>query len=862
MKLLLIDGSNLIFRAYYATENLKMINPEGIPVNAINTLISMINKLIKDTKPTHIFIALDTGKSTFRHEMYPDYKGKRSETPDALKQQFPLAKDLYEAMGIKYGYTDDFEADDLIASYAETAKKKGFEVLVFSGDKDLLQLIDDNVRVMTPKIGFSKAINYDIDTFVEKYTFKPERFLEYKALVGDSSDNIIGVPGVGDKTAKKLINEFASLDDILHEAESGRQTKKIWMNIKDNATRIKENMVLVDLVTNVNPEFVLEDFLFNGFNLESFVPFLRQQGFDKLYSSFSKNIKNNVNNSQFDIKDSFDLNDLNPNMDTYIIPIFTHENYILNPVKSFIVKNNNNFYYLTKHNDELCKLLVSNLPKITYNLKVILGTLGLFEYNNIKSDIFIAASLLDNTNFKKNISLILFEYGLSDNPNASIDLYLENDIKGNVSSILENIEALFCKIQMKIEDANMQNVLYKIELPLTKVLAKMELDGVFIDENALEHVLKQYSQMLENSQIKLEEYCDINFNSGKQLSEFLFIDKGLPTKKIKKNKNGFSTDVNSLEILLNNISSIEDYQDEIIFIKELLEYRKIKKIHSTYLVGLKRYIKDGMIHPIINQLLTDTGRLSIIEPNIQNMPIRTTEGRIIRSFFNSGNYKYVVAIDYSQVELRVIAHLANEEHMIKDFNSNLDIHQETAKKIFNLEEVNSSVRSQAKAINFGIIYGMSKYGLAKQVGISNEQADIFIDKYLQTYPNIKKYMQDQITQAKLNNYVETEFGRRRILSSINSNNYNEVENAKRIAINSPVQGTAADIMKLAMIKTFEFIKDNDDVRLAMQIHDELVFYVNDLAIIPELKKVFESVVDYEIELLADASYGNNWLECK
>ncbi len=865
MKLLLIDGSNLIFRAYYATENMNIINPDGIKVNAINTLISMLNKLVNEEKPTHMFIALDTGKSTFRHDMYADYKGKRSETPTDLKNQFPLAKDLYESMGIKFGYTDDFEADDLIATYATIAKKENFEVLVFSGDKDLLQLVDEKINVLTPKLGFAKAVYYDLDTFFEKYTFYPDRFIEYKALVGDTSDNIIGVPGIGDKTAKKLINEYPNFEAILDEAKNGNQTKKIWKNLANSIDQLKENLILVDLVCNVQPEFKIEDFAFNGFTLDKFLPFLQSQGFEKLYKDYSKNytpnstpVKENVKYNMFY---DLDFTILNPLKDTYIIPIYEKENYISNPFTRFIIKNDNNYFIISNLKD-IKELMLSNFCKITYNLKNILGILEIYEYNNVKSDIYLAASLIDNTNFKKNIVEILFDKQFEIDLNSINNLLLDRDVETNVSNILNNIENLFIILQNDIEEKELNNVLYNIELPLSPVLANMEVNGVFVNESEITRVTEIYQNQLESLQLKLENYTSINFNSTQQLSDYLFNTLELPSKGIKKNKNAFSTDVVNLEKLLHNISEIPEFDSSAQFINTLLKYRKLKKIHSTYLEGLKKHIKDGKVHPIINQLLTDTGRLSIIEPNIQNMPIRTDEGKIIRSFFDSGDFKYVVAIDYSQVELRVIAHLANESHMISDFRDNLDIHAETAKKIFNLDVVSNDERSKAKAINFGIIYGMSKYGLAQQVGISVEEADHFIEKYLETYPNIREFMRSQILKAKEFGFVDTSFGRKRYLPNINSNKYNDVENAKRIAINTPVQGTAADIMKITMVNIFDFIKDNKDIRLAMQIHDELVFYCNDLSILPKLKEIFETAVDYEVKLIADVSSGENWLECK
>ncbi len=866
MKLLLIDGSNLIFRAYYATERLNIKNKDGVQVNAIHTLISMLNKLIKDVKPTHIFIALDTGSSTFRHDMYPDYKGKRSETPESLRNQFPLAKELYEAMGIKFGATEKFEADDLIATYAREAQTKGFEVVVFSGDKDLLQLVDDNITVITPKIGFAKEKRYTPTSFVENFSFSPNRFIEYKALVGDSSDNIIGVPGIGDKTATNIINQFESMDDILSHSIEGNETKKIWKNLSESVEQVKENLELVTLIDNVDTEFTIDDFYCEKLNLDTFLPFLMNQGFDKYYTEFSKNItitnlvsqnKKEYNN----IVEEFSFSNLDSNFDTFIIPIYNNLNYLVHNIKGVLISNNDKLYFIDKEYSQLEGLLNSELPKIVYNLKLILGVIGKFEFSNVKTDLFLAASLLDSRNFKKSLSQIAFDRGFTKFPNSVEELCNES---GNDSILLNDInnfiENLFVDIQTNIESSDLVKVLFTIEIPLTKVLAKMEYNGISIDMEKLDSEEANYKLKLKSLEEELDTYSNINFNSVKQLSDYLFEELKLSSKGIKKTKNGFATDVKNLEKLKANLPA--ENQREIDFINKILEYRKIKKIHSTYLLGLKKHIKDSKIYPIVNQLLTETGRLSIIEPNIQNMPIRTDEGKIIRSFFNSGRRKYICAIDYSQVELRVIAHLSKEEHMINDFKNNLDIHEETAKKIFNKTEVTSKERSSAKAINFGIIYGMSEYGLAKQIGVSNEEARMFIEKYFQTYPNIKRYMQNMIAIALRDKSVTTEFGRKRGIPELDSDNKMIVESGKRIAVNTPVQGTAADIMKLTMLNVDRYVNEHNDVDMVMQIHDELVFYLDDLSHIEKLKEIFEKTVNYEIKLVADASYGSTWLDCK
>lgn len=863
MKLLLIDGSNLIFRAYYATEKQNIVSKDGIPLNAISTLVSMINKLISEHKPTHVFIAQDSGKSTFRHDMYSDYKGKRSETPDRLKMQFSIADELYTAMGISAHYTEKFEADDLIATYAKQAKDNGYEVVVVSGDKDLLQLVDDNVNVITPAMGFAKEVNYSPKKFVEKFSFSPDRFIEYKALVGDKSDNIIGIDGLGDKTATKMILEYSNIEEIIKVAQSGEKKTKVWKNLAENPTQIYENIDLVTLIDHVTTEKDLEDFKFEKFNSDTFLNFLHKYGLTKLYNQFSKNIEKKESNIK--ITEIKTLEKITDN-ETFILPIYgKSKNYIENPILGIGLLNDENYFIYNLENgiDFLQELLVKDCTKIVYDLKCLLVSAKSFEYKNVRSDIHLAASLVSSNNFKKDIENIGFEYQVSLEHNLTQKVSKFSEIEfDNIASLLKILKNLYIPIQNDIELLELEDVLVNMEIPLSKVIGKMEFEGVNVDLNQLNVLLKEYDKKLKKIEEKLSTAGEFNFASPKQLSNYLFEEKKLPTKGLKKNNNGYSTDVNALNKVLKQIKDIEEYEFEYTFIINLLEYRKYNKIRSTYLEGILKYVSDDKVHPITHQLFAETGRLSCTDPNIQNIPIRSDEGRVIRSLFNSGKEKYFISIDYSQVELRIIAHMANEEQMINDFNQGLDIHTETAKKIFHIDEVTSTKRSQAKAINFGIIYGMSPYGLAKQVGISNEEAVEFINRYFKTYPKIKQFMQDQIVYAKKFGQVKTHFGRVRKINDINSNSKMLMESASRMAINTPIQGTAADIIKLAMIEIDKYLEKNDDIKMSMQIHDELVFYTSNLEHIEQLKEIMENVVDFKVKLKVEATYGKNWLECK
>lgn len=862
MKLLLIDGSNLIFRAYFATEKQKIVDQNGTPVNAISTLISMINKLISEHKPTHIFMALDSGSATFRHDLYSEYKGKRSETPDNLKVQFSIARELYDSMGIIYSDDKKFEADDLIATYATNAANSGTEVLVVSGDKDLLQLVGPNIRVLTPAMGFAKEVNYNEDVFVEKFEFTPDRFIEYKALVGDSSDNIIGIAGLGDKTARKMIQEFGTLEDIFTEAIDGGSKKKVWNNLADNIEQVKTNLELVTLIRDVELEYDFSALEFVGYNYDTFLPFLQKCNFSKFYSQFTKDVEVKA---KAPIINLIDENFKFDNQEIFIIPVYgKSRNYIIDsPIGFGLRQNNINYFYPIEANcSVLIELLNSNVPKVLYDAKAIFYTLKTYNYNNIRCDLYLAAALINPDNYKKNLEVVGFERGISNNQNLSFNTEktIYQETLDNTSILLTIANKIFTNLSVELEGLNMSSVLFDIELPLAATLAKMEDNGVNIDVEQLNKIKIKYKLILDNLEKELKMITDFNFSSPKQLSEYLFEEKNLPTKGIKKNTNGYSTDVVALQKVIDQIGDSEN--EDYIFIKKILEFRKYKKILSTYVEGIEKHISNGKVHPITHQLLADTGRLSSADPNVQNIPIKSEEGKIIRSLFNSGDYKHFVSIDYSQVELRIIAHIANEQNMINDFNSGLDIHEETAKKILNKTEVSHSERNKAKAINFGIIYGMSKYGLAKQVGITVEEADIFIDRYFKTYPGILNYMEKQIMSAKNKGYVVTEYGRVRHVPGINSNAKMQFEAATRVAINTPIQGTAADIIKIAMNKIHEYINSVSEISMAIQIHDELVFYMNDLIHVEKIEQIMREVTKFEVVLDVESGIGTNWLECK
>ena len=865
-KLLLIDGSNLIFRAYYATKDRPMLSPKGQNVNAVHTVAGMIKKMIDLHKPTHIFIALDAGKETFRHKMYDEYKAGRTETPESLKEQFNIVKELYDAMGIVYGGDKEFEADDLIASYAKIAKDKGFEVQIVSGDKDLLQIVDDRVSVFTPKSNaFGKDINYTPKIFEEKYGFTPKDFILFKAIVGDTSDNIIGVTGIGEKGATDLIKEYKVYDKILEFAKENQKTKRN-QNFVLQKKRVLTNLKLVTLIEDIELNENLRELKFEDYNYKMMIPFFKEQGMKKHYNSFKNSTEMVfITNTEYTIIENFTSEIIGK--ENFIYTQSLTNNYHLSKPLGFGLKNENGTYFLAMENinDAFLKFIQDDSIKITFDLKKLMGILKINKIGNFSFDVKIANNVLSTENDKKSFDFICLENGIKDiynyeeiygtKTNPTFDI---SKIRSDLTAKAKALKILYINIINELEKKKLEEVYYKIEHPLIIVLAKMENNGIYIDEKKLNSLKKEYEINMKDIEDKLKKITDINFKSPQQLNNFLFINLGVSTKGLKKTKNGFSTDVDALKFILTNTSK-EEISNK--FIKLLLEFRKISKIYSTYLVGLEKYIVSGKIHPIYQQLLTETGRLSATEPNVQNIPSRTKEGKVIRTLFIAPIGYKLVTFDYSQVELRIVAHLADEKNMIKDFNEGLDIHLQTAKKILKKTEVTSKERNEAKAINFGILYGMSAYGLASQTNTTIIEAKEFINKYFDAYPKIRKYQEQLIENVMKKGYSKTIFDRIRYIDN-NTTNRKELESISRIAINTPIQGAAADIIKIAMSDIHNYIEKNcSDIIMVMQIHDELVFYIKEECCekrIKDIESIMEKVVDFSVKLKVEHGVGNNW----
>ncbi len=876
-KLLLIDGSNLIFRAYYATEANPIKNLDGVYVNAVYTLISMVDKLIKDEKPTHVYIAMDSGSETFRHKLYEDYKGTRVSAPEKLKYQFPIIKEYFSSLGVKYGEEVNYEADDLIASYANVAKNKGFLVKVVSGDKDLLQLVDDNVEVFSPKNGFAKECNYSNEVFFEKYGFSPKRFNEYKALVGDSSDNIIGVEKLGDKTAKKLIIGSSSIEDIFDQAKAGKITGKLGQRLVECEELVYKNMELIKLVEDMDLKIGLDDLSFESYDIEKYSKFLKEQGFIKKYKDFLKSNDKEIEDVKIDYELIKEFNSEAHSSDlTFIYTQSLTDNYILSENLGIGICSDKGNFYLKKEdiNQNFRDFLSSSNKKVFYNLKMLMTSLNIEHVNGFEFDSYLALSLIEPENYKKDVSSNFMSYGFFDiksfeevysskrTPKIPNDLEkMYKDIISKTYGLLKTYEA----IKEKLDSEKLSNILYDIEMPLSLALSKIERNGIYIDSQALDDLKGYYELKVATLLDELKAYTNINVNSSKQLSNLLFEEWNLPKKGIKKTTSGFSTDVENLEKL---ILLLEDnYPKQKEFILKLLEYRKESKILSTYVLNLKRHIlSDGRIHPINHQLLTETGRLSVMDPNIQNIPAYGDDAYKLRDLFKGEDNREILALDYSQIELRVMASFSGDKNMVEAFNNDMDIHSETAKKIFNIEDVSDEKRRAAKAINFGIIYGMSPYGLAKNISISNDEAKEFIEKYFNEYPGVFTFMDSKKAEAFDKGYVRTMLGRKRKIENINSKNFKEIEHAKRVAINTPIQGTAADIMKLALINVYnEMEKSNLKSKVIMQIHDEIVLEIypgEKEKLIALVSDVMENVLSLPIKLKVDYDVGKSWAEAK
>ena len=871
-KIILLDGNSLSYRAFYAMPALQ--NKSGLYTNSVYGFTLMLERMLEDIKPKYALVAFDKGKQTFRHKTYQDYKGTRDKTPSELVEQFGYVRELLDSYGIKYEEHFDYEADDIIGSYAKLAEKAGLEVIIISGDKDLTQLASDNITIYYTKRGVTEVDHYTPEFINEKYGLSPEQIIDMKGLVGDKSDNIPGIAGIGEKTAIKLLAEYKTVENVLDNIDniSGKKLKERLAEGKEDALLSKE---LATIFTEVPVENKLEDLTFSENRSK------KKELFEKLeFVSFLKKLAEN-DDVDVDGKEEKELEIINADEKTELsfensslhIECFT-EDYHNSDVVNIAVYEDENVYIFSEdnffENKFVRNYLESDAEKVVYDYKKILYIAKRNGISDIAGNVFdvkIAAYLLDVT-VKTELDKIVFNT-LGNIIKSEEEIYgkgVKRTLPTNeilypyLAQVVKSIFDLKEIQSARLKEENMDSLYKNIEIKVARVLANMEFEGIHVSKKALEDMSDELDERIKILEASIHTLAGSEFNiaSPKQLGIVLFEDLGLPP--VKKTKTGYSTSVEVLEQL--------QHSHEIIPL--IMEYRVLTKLNSTYAKGLVKDITcKGKIHTRYEQTLTQTGRLSSVNPNLQNIPTRIEEGKKIRkAFIPASDDRVILSIDYSQIELRVLAHMAQDKGMIDAFTHDLDIHTKTASEVngVSLDEVTPTMRREAKAVNFGIVYGISDFGLSNNLGITRKRAKEFIDKYLETFSGVNKYMTDIVEFAKEHGYVETLYNRRRALPEINAKNKIVASLNARLAMNTPIQGTAADIIKLAMINAFDYIeKTKVDAKLLLQVHDELIFDVNKDVVdefTVEMVKIMEEAVELDVKLKAEASSGSSWYDTK
>jgi len=877
-KIILLDGNSLSYRAFYAMPALK--NKKGLYTNSVYGFTLMLERILEDTKPKYALVAFDKGKETFRHKSYEAYKGTRDKTPTELVEQFGYVRELIESYGIKYEEHLDYEADDIIGSYAKIAEKAGLEVIIVSGDKDLTQLASDNITVYYTKRGVTEIDYYTPEFINEKYGLTPQQIVDMKGLMGDKSDNIPGIPGVGEKTAIKLLTEYETVENVLENIDniSGKKLKERLTEGKEDAILSKK---LATIFTDVPVDNKIEDLTFKEdrekkkelFEKLEFVSFLKKLSKENSAADESETetkeekIKKDIEIQIADKDTKLDFKNSSLHIECYT------EDYQNSDVLGVLVYVGDTAYIFSEENffdnKYAIEYLQSQEEKTVYDIKKIIY---IAKKNNkkINGDVFdikIANYLIDVTS-KSEIDKIVFNY-LGEIISSNEEIYgkgakrslptqevLNSYIAKIAASILE-VKPLMIK---SLEEENMLDLYKNIEIKVARVLANMEFEGIHVSKKALDEMSHEFDERIKVLEGSIYTLAGSEFNiaSPKQLGVVLFEDLGLPV--VKKTKTGYSTAVEVLEQL--------QYKHDIIPL--IMEYRTLTKLNSTYAKGLVKDItREGKIHTRYEQTLTQTGRLSSVNPNLQNIPTRIEEGKKIRkAFIPASNDRVILSIDYSQIELRVLAHIAQDKGMIDAFKHDVDIHTKTASDVNGvpLDEVTPTMRREAKAVNFGIVYGISDFGLSNNLGITRKRAKEFIEKYLETFKGVDKYMTDIVEFAKEHGYVETLYNRRRSLPEINAKNKIIANLNARIAMNTPIQGTAADIIKIAMISAYNYIEESKvDAKLLLQVHDELIFDVSKDILeefTDKMVTIMEEAANLDVKLKAEASSGPSWYEAK
>ena len=879
-RLIIIDGNSIINRAFYALPD--MSNSEGLKTNAIFGFVRMMFKIIEDYQPTHMSVAFDKKAPTFRHKQYADYKAGRKKMPDELAQQLQPLKDLLDKFNINRLELEGYEADDLIGTVARLGEENDFKVYIVTGDKDAIQLASHKTTTLITKKGVGEVEEYNYDSVLERYEMTPTQFIDLKGLMGDKSDNIPGVPGVGEKTGIKLLKQYSTIENLIEHTDElkGSIKKKIEEN-KDLALMSKE---LATIITNVPIEVKLEDLEYGDYNKDDVVEKFKEFGFTSLITKLL-----DIEGGETTIKEEIDLKiEHLDNVEDFIkkaeenkkviIDVIGKEGNILDKrvLYVFLSLDGNEIYYVNEDELPQIKTLLSNpeIKKHGYDLKedYILLKPYEIELNSMDFDITIAEYLIDSkSSTSYECSAIAMKY-LTRKIKSKEDLLGKgakakkfdeiefDELSAYIGDILNTVNGVYPKMEENLKETEMDGLFYHVEMPLVEVLGSMEYIGMKVDKDQLNELKEKFTTIINELENEIFELAGepFNINSPKQLGVVLFEKLGLPV--IKKTKTGYST----------NAEVLEKLRDKHEIIDKITEYRQIVKLNSTYVEGLLKIInpKTGRIHSSFNQTITTTGRISSTEPNMQNIPVKTEMGRDIRKVFVADDNCKLVDADYSQVELRVLAHMSGDENMIDAFKHGEDIHSKTASQIFdvNIKDVTSKQRIEAKAINFGIIYGKTDFGLSQDLNIPVATAKAYIDSYFNKYPKIKEFMDEAVESATETGYATTILNRRRYIPEIKASNFIVRNQGKRFAMNAPIQGSAADIIKVAMVNVYNKLKENNmKSRLILQVHDELIVEAVDEELEMAEKIVreeMENAQSMDVKLDVDLNTGDSWYETK
>ena len=894
----LIDGNSIMNRAFYGIMGSKMLTTkDGKYTNAVYGFLAILFKLIEDTNPKYMAVAFDLKAPTARHKLYEGYKANRKGMPDELAEQMPLIKEILRAMNIDIVEKEGYEADDVLGTLSRYGEKQGLHVTILSGDRDTFQLATDNVTIRIPRTkgGKTETDLFDRNKIIETYGIEPKQLIEVKGLQGDSSDNIPGVPGIGEKTALSLIQKYGSIDNLYDKIEKdeddlkGKQREKI----KDNKELAELSKTLGTINLEVPIEDTLEQFKVEEWDKEKVLKLFKELNFNRYIERFhltgeknsqEENYKIEFKMIEKSIKEVIDIVKAQKSMTFYLQTEADEspENIIKEKITGMSVYNSDTqeAYYIKLNQEEVAQLKEiledAEIKKTSINLTKVYILLKQADItlDGIENDISIGAYILNPTNNKLDLKNLAMQYleldieeyiGEEDNQ-KQMTLFEENNVQNDKKAsekynlyvyVIEKINTI---ILQKLKETNSFDLYTNIDMPTVEVLSSMQWNGMYVDEQELSAFGEELTSQIEVLTKVIHEMAgeEFNINSTKQLGEILFEKMKLPV--IKKTKNGYSTDVDVLEKLKR--------EDPII--GKILEYRQLMKLNSTYVEGLKPFInpKTKRIHSFFHQTITATGRISSTEPNLQNIPTRFELGKRVRKVFKPEEGKVYIDADYSQIELRVLAHISEDKHMIDAFNHNEDIHKQAASKVFKtpIDEVTKEQRSNAKAVNFGIVYGISDFGLAEQLGISRKKAKQYIDEYLTEYAGIKEFMENIIEKAKEKGYVETLFHRRRYVPELSSKNYMVRQFGNRVAMNTPIQGTAADIMKIAMINVNKELKKRGlEAKIVLQVHDEMMIEAPESEkeeIKDIMKREMESAIQLKIPLVAEISEAKNWYDCK